>query len=87
MTPPSMSDLRRQLWRARVNAAALVAPHGLTVAQGALPPGQGRAVTESELRNAYTAARAAHQSIGIGRLQAALLERPSARWAEPIIHM
>lgn len=62
MTPPSMSDLRRQLWRARVNAAALVAPHGLTVAQGALPPGQGRAVTESELRDAYTAARAAHQS-------------------------
>ncbi|MEX3598488.1 glycosyltransferase [Kocuria carniphila] len=62
MTPPSMSDLRRQLWRARVNAAALVAPQGLTVAQGALPPGQGRAVTESELRDAYAAARAEYQS-------------------------
>ena len=49
MTPYDPSELRRQMWRLRLAAAARVAPRGMTVARGDLPPGAGTAVTQSSI--------------------------------------
>lgn len=47
MTPPSISDLRRSLWRIRVNTAATIAPRGVIVSQKSVTP-----VPQSELKAA-----------------------------------
>lgn len=49
MTPPSISDLRRSLWRIRLSTAATIAPRGVVVAQSPSTLAPGKQLSASQV--------------------------------------